>query len=287
MAQYIRFPSGSATVSGSVSVNIHDSAGSNITNGQQTMANSVPVVIASNQTAVPVSAASLPLPSGAATEATLSTLNGKVTACNTGAVVVSSSALPTGAATEATLSTVNGKFGTLGQKTMAGSAPVVLASDQAAIPVSQSGTWTVQPGNTANTTPWLATINQGGNSAAVSASNALKVDGSAVTQPVSIAATVNTREAANANGSIVNTSLTATTASTANVPANAVGFVLEAPSTNTDNIRWCIGGTASTTVGMLAEPGRDSGYIPCAANISVCATVSGTNAFSIQWVLTS
>lgn len=36
----------------------------------------------------PVSAASLPLPTGASTEATLSTLNGKVTACNTGAVVL-------------------------------------------------------------------------------------------------------------------------------------------------------------------------------------------------------
>lgn len=36
------------------------------------------------------------------------------------------------------------------------------------VPASQSGTWTVQPGNTANTTAW-------------------KVDGSAVTQPVSIA----------------------------------------------------------------------------------------------------
>jgi fibronectin-binding autotransporter adhesin len=53
------------------------------------------------------------------------------------------------------------------------------------VPVTQSGTWTVQPGNTANTTPWLATINQGGNSATVTGSNALKVDGSAVTQPIS------------------------------------------------------------------------------------------------------
>jgi len=51
---------------------------------------------------------------------------------------------------------------------------------------TQSGTWTVQPGNTANTTPWLTTISQGGNAATVSATNALKVDGSAVTQPVSI-----------------------------------------------------------------------------------------------------
>ena len=35
----------------------------------------------------------------------------------------------------------------------------------------QSGTWTVQPGNTANTTPWLMTVNQGGNSAIVKAGN--------------------------------------------------------------------------------------------------------------------
>jgi len=84
-----------------------------------------------------------------------------------------------------------------GQATKANSAPVVIASDQdiatsanqtsantkldqihadliAALPagtnvigaVTQSGTWTIQPGNTANTVPW-------------------KVDGSGVTQPVS------------------------------------------------------------------------------------------------------
>ena len=51
--------------------------------------------------------------------------------------------------------------------------------------VSQSGTWTVQPGNTANTTPWLLTVSQGGNAAQVTAGGAIKIDGSAVTQPVS------------------------------------------------------------------------------------------------------
>lgn len=55
----------------------------------------------------------------------------------------------------------------------------------------QSGTYTVQPGNTANTTPWLMTINQGGNSATVSAGGALKIDGSASTQPVSGTLTCN------------------------------------------------------------------------------------------------
>jgi len=44
---------------------------------------------------------------------------------------------------------------------------VTIATDDV-VPASQSGTWTVQPGNTANTTAW-------------------KVDGSAVTQPVSMA----------------------------------------------------------------------------------------------------
>lgn len=61
-------------------------------------------------TAVPVSAASLPL--------------------------------PTGAATETTLASLDGKFGSLGQKTMANSAPVVIASDQSAIPITGSITAT-------------------------------------------------------------------------------------------------------------------------------------------------
>jgi hypothetical protein len=43
----------------------------------------------------------------------------------------------------------------LGQKTMANGLAVTIASDQSAVPASQSGTWTVQPGNTANTTAWL------------------------------------------------------------------------------------------------------------------------------------
>jgi hypothetical protein len=45
----------------------------------------------------------------------------------------------------------------------AGTLRVVLATDQPsltnALPASQSGTWTVQPGNTANSTPWLVSLN--------------------------------------------------------------------------------------------------------------------------------
>lgn len=68
-----------------------------------------------------------------------------------------------------------------GQQANASSISVVPTSGGFA--VTQSGTWTVQPGNTANTTPWLTTINQGGFSVVVTPANALKVDGSAVTQP--------------------------------------------------------------------------------------------------------
>lgn len=76
--------------------------------------------------------------SALALDTTLSTLSGKITACNTGAVVISSGTVA-----------ISGTVG-----------------------VTQSGTWTVQPGNTANTTAW-------------------KVDGSAVTQPVSGTVTAN------------------------------------------------------------------------------------------------
>lgn len=43
------------------------------------------------------------------------------------------------------------------------------------IAATQSGTWTVQPGNTANTTAWLMNIVQGGNTAQVTSSGTLKI----------------------------------------------------------------------------------------------------------------
>lgn len=67
-----------------------------------------------------------------------------------------------------------------GQAVMASSSPVVIASNQTAIPVTltsttitgtvaatQSGTWTVQPGNTQNTTAWLVRQNDGTRSSIV------------------------------------------------------------------------------------------------------------------------
>lgn len=43
------------------------------------------------------------------------------------------------------------------------------------VAVTESGTWTVQPGNTANTTPWLAKVGDGTNSAAIKAASTAAV----------------------------------------------------------------------------------------------------------------
>ena len=77
--------------------------------GQKAMAASFPVVIASDQSTLPISAASLPLPTGAATEATL--------------------------ATRLADATFTGRINTQGQKAMAASTPVVLSSDQSPVPI--------------------------------------------------------------------------------------------------------------------------------------------------------
>lgn len=100
------------------------------------------------------------LPTGAATEATLSSLNGKVTTVNTGAVTIST-ALPSGTNVIGHVITDTGS--TTSVSNFPATQPV-----SGTVAATQSGTWTVQPGNTANTTAW-------------------KVDGSAVTQPISAA----------------------------------------------------------------------------------------------------
>lgn len=92
------------------------------------------------------------LPTGAATSAnqttanaSLSSIDGKTTVVNTGAVTVVSSSLPTGAATSALQTTTNSSLASidagipaaLGAATIANSMPVTIASDQT-VPVSAS-----------------------------------------------------------------------------------------------------------------------------------------------------
>jgi hypothetical protein len=83
------------------------------------------VVAVSPNSTVPISASSLPLPAGAATDATL--------------------------ATRLADATFTGRINTFGQKAMAASTPVVLASDQTAIPITDNaGSLTVDGAVTAN-----------------------------------------------------------------------------------------------------------------------------------------
>ncbi|MEQ1949021.1 MAG: hypothetical protein ABL995_17650 [Bryobacteraceae bacterium] len=104
------------------------------------------------------------------------------------------------------------------------------------VATTQSGTWTMQPGNTANTTPWLASLSQGGNTAQVTAGGGLKIDGSAVTQPVSGTLTMVPKTACGSTAydsgmvTLPNTSTALTATSTC---VNTIIFVNTTASTQT------------------------------------------------------
>lgn len=76
-----------------------------------------------------------------------------------------------------------------------------------------------------------------------------------------------------------------TTAQTFTAPANAAAVIIEASSSNTNNVRYKIGTAATTTTGMRLEPGR-SEYIPAHANISVIAEAGTNQVITVQWLLT-
>lgn len=131
--------SSTLTVNPGLQVNawIFDSVGASITLGQKAMVASLPVVLASDQSAISVAQSGTWSVNQAGTWSVnqagtwnINNISGTIS-------------LPTGASTEVTLSALNAKFNSLGQKTMVNSAPVVIASDQTAIPASQSGTWTL------------------------------------------------------------------------------------------------------------------------------------------------
>lgn len=86
---------------------------------------------------------------------------------------------------------------------------------------------------------------------------------------------------AGTGGSFAQAAVTGATSLSA--PAAAFGFTLMALDSNSQNINWAIGATAAAATGMQLEPGRDTGFIPCAAAISVCPA-GGTQIYAIQWL---
>ncbi|HEY8272157.1 MAG TPA: hypothetical protein VIG33_14805 [Pseudobdellovibrionaceae bacterium] len=166
----------------------------------------------------------------------------------------------------------------IGQKAMTASFPVVLASDQASVPVAAT--------LSAETTKVIGTVNLSAAQTLATVTTVSTV--TAVTTLGTITNAVPTKAPVNANGSGGGqTSLTATTASSEAAPANAVGFILQADPANTDPIRYRIGAAASTVNGIQLAQSQDTGFIPCAATVSICATVSGTNKYAIQWILST
>jgi hypothetical protein len=99
--------------------------------------------------AQPISVASLPLPTGAATETTLATLNGKVTAVNTGAVVLAAGTAAFGklAANDAVDIgdvTVNNGSGTNAVQVQDGGNSITVDNGGTfAVQAAQSGTWNI------------------------------------------------------------------------------------------------------------------------------------------------
>jgi hypothetical protein len=155
-----------------------------------------------------------------------------------------------------------------------------------AVTATQTGTWTVQPGNTANTTPWLFSLTQGGNTAQVTAGGAMKIDGSAVTQPVSGTLTVvpKTTCGTTAYDSGMVSMPTASTAVTATATCvNAIVFVNTTASsqsvTVTDNQ-----GTPVTYLASFSLPANstfvyDLQYVKMASGIKwSAAAASSVNA---------
>lgn len=205
------------------------------------------------------------LPTGAATSAFQSNVQSSPGTSATTAITIQGSvsgvAVPVSGTVTITpsgtqnvnLTEVSGLALALGQTTMSASLPVAIASDQTSIPVdaTQSGTWTVQPGNTPNTSPWLITINQGGNSAFVTAGNALKVDGSAVTQPVS--GTVSTTPVASSTSTV--TSVSGSASSVQLLASNASRKNAAFFNDSTATLYLKLGTTASTVSYTVQIPG--------------------------------
>lgn len=353
---YFNYPAASVSIPGGLDANIFDSAGNtlgstsgslnvNITGGGTTSPSVGPT-----GSAVPADADyiggkaqtgnliglnldnsgnlfALPLPTGAATAALQTTGNGvlgsillDLTNGTQLTGITGTVPLPTGAATSALQTALNAQIPTtLGQKVMASSLAVTIASDQTAIPITGSITATnPSVGATGSTIPASATYIGGLNGGnlkglALDASGnlgALPLPTGAATAALqtalnaqipttlgsktsanSLAVVIASDQAAfsikapvNTNGS--NTDSTVSTVATLTAPANTVGFILMNLDTSTANVRWRIGATATSSSGQQLQVGRDTGYVPCAANISICAE-SGTQNYNIQWVLSS
>lgn len=206
-----------------------------------------------------ISAASLPLPTGAATESTLSTLNGKVTACNTGAVTIST-ALPTGTNNIGDVDVLTLPNVTLASQANPFTSAIPISDNAGSITVdgtvaaTQSGTWnitnisgTISLPTGAATESTLSTLNgkvTACNTGAVTISAALPAgtnnigDVDIVSLPSVVAATYSTSSV---------TSVTSAAVSTSILASNANRRMAIMVNDTDKNVYIKLGATASTT----------------------------------------
>lgn len=160
-------------------------------------------------------------------------LRARISAYSAGTVTITGHAVPLTHSSSAVdignvLNTVDTNLKQInGQTTLAGngvtgtgSQRVTIASDNTAFSVNaiQSGTWTVQPGNTANTTPWLVT---GSGTAGSAAAGVLSIQGIASMTPVQVSQAT----AANLNATVVGTGTFAVQATLSAETTKVIGTV--------------------------------------------------------------
>lgn len=273
-AASLPLPSGAATAAKQPALGTAGSASADVLSVQG-VASMTALKVDGSAVTQPVSAASLPLPSGASTSAkqdtaqtSLTSIDGKITAVNTGAVVVSSSALPSGASTSAK----QPALGTAGSASadvisiqgIASMTAVKVDGSAVTQPVSAASLPLPSGASTAAKQPALGTA---GSASAdvisvqgVASMTALKVDGSAVTQPVSGTVT------ANAGSGTLAVSL-------ASVPSHAVTnagtFAVQATI--------AAGATAIAKAEDVASADADVGVPAMAVRKATPANTSGTD----------
>lgn len=170
------------------------------------------------------------------------------------------------------------KFGDLGQKNMAGSAPVVIASDQAAIPISGSVTTTpsgTQDVNLIKVDGTAMDVNTG-NASAGTQRVVLATNQPAVAVSGTVAAG-SVLDGVNVNQQTSNTSAVQITASSI-VPGN--GVLVQALSTNAASV--FIGGASVTTgTGYELQAGQAVPFTP--TNVNLLYVIGANNTDKVCW----
>ncbi|MFD4554413.1 hypothetical protein ACFWP5_08795 [Streptomyces sp. NPDC058469] len=214
--------------------------------GQRTMANSAPVAIASDQGAVPISAASLPIPTGAATSANQATGNASLSSIDGKIVAPKTDDYDTGAGTD-TVQSIGIALPGAGGHVVGGTASNPVRTDTTGTTTQPvSGSVTANAGTNLNTS--ALALESGGNLAA-------------------IAGAVKAEDAAHSSGDAGIQVLTKRT----DTAASSAGTDGDYASLNTDNTGrlWTrIGatdsltpGTAATNLGKAEDAAHTSGDV--------------------------